>query len=357
MKEQNSIYKSVSRTEGKNSILFCGDTFLRTRDGTDPFSLILSDFRNARICVNLETSLKGSVKKKKNVCLSVDENVLDMIPDAARIISLVNNHVSDSGNPDRMVQALERRGRVVVGPGNPSQSHTTLDGMDVAFFSAYFGLPRLRVSYNGRKADTLERMLLDSKAQRKIVNLHWGYEHTDTPAPFQRELAHRFVDAGANIIIGHHPHVAQGWEVYCGVQIFYSLGNFNFWQFDTETSERNRWGYMVDYNFSTGAAKAIPYRINENYQPYLLSCEEQQGILSRLQGLSEAVCAVDFTTWFESEYAEWYAHEFSVWKRLCLDGGSLRLWIKWSAWLCMPMQLKYYVHATWCRMKTVWKRQ
>lgn len=337
----------------QTAILFCGDTFLRSRDGADPFTQIRTVLTDSQVCINLETSLRNELREEKNVCLSVDQNKLDMIPETARIISLVNNHMWDSGDPARLVQLLERRAKVVIGPGNPSQSQITLDGTDIEFFSAYFGLPRLHVSYKGTRATTMERMLLDSNAQRKIVNLHWGYEHTNTPAVFQRDLAHRLIDAGASIIIGHHPHVPQGWETYCGAPIFYSLGNFNFWQFDTVPTENNKWGYMVRYNLKNGAAEPVPYRINDDYQPYIVSCEEKANLLSRLHDLSKAARMINIGTWFKTEYTDWYAHEFGAWKRLCLGGGSPRLWLKWIAWLCLPMQLKYYTYALRFRMCSI----
>ena len=287
----------------------------------------------------------------------MSENALDMIPDTVRIVSLVNNHVSDSGNPAKLVHALERRGKVVVGPGNPSVAHMTLGRRQVDFFSAYFNLPRLRVSYNGTKADALERLLLKSGAQRKIVNLHWGYEHTDVPAPFQRELAHRLVDAGADIIIGHHPHVPQGWEIYKGVPIFYSLGNFNFWQFDGETTEANRWGYMIVYELTSGDVKPVPYRINDNYQPFSVSGEEENHLMLQIQRLSETISEIDDQRWFTNEHATWYKSEMKVWKHQCLGRFSPVLWLKWIAWLCLPMQLKYYAYALRLRMCSIRRRQ
>jgi len=59
-----------------------------------------------------------------------------------------------------------------------------------------------------------------------LVSPHWGEERFDIPAPDQVELAHRLVDAGASMVLGHHPHVLQGMEVYRGRPIAYSLGNF-----------------------------------------------------------------------------------------------------------------------------------
>jgi poly-gamma-glutamate capsule biosynthesis protein CapA/YwtB (metallophosphatase superfamily) len=59
-----------------------------------------------------------------------------------------------------------------------------------------------------------------------VVSVHWGREYEDTPTEGQRKLGHDMIDAGADIVIGHHPHTAQAIEIYNGRHIFYSLGNF-----------------------------------------------------------------------------------------------------------------------------------
>ena len=328
-------------TSANTTLLFCGDTFLATRDGRGPFAHMCDIFSDTTVCLNLETSLASGKQKAKNVCLSVGEDDLDDLPEAVRIISLVNNHIDDSGSPAALTQALKARSKIVVGPGNPAVASTEMGGMTVDFLSAYFRLPRCRTSYNGPVANSLMRMLADSRADRRILNMHWGYEHTSVPAPFQRDLARRLVDAGADIIIGHHPHAPQGMETFAGKPVYYSLGNFNFWQFDRETSENNRWGYVVRYEIESGRAEPIPYRINENYQPHPVSREEREELAARLRQLSEAATAIDETTWFRTEYAAWYAHESRVWRRRCLKRLSPALWAKWGAWLCMPMQWKY----------------
>ncbi len=61
-----------------------------------------------------------------------------------------------------------------------------------------------------------------------VVQIHWGQEYEDAPARWQIDTAHAFVDAGADAVIGHHPHVLQGIERYKGGVIAYSLGNFVF---------------------------------------------------------------------------------------------------------------------------------
>lgn len=340
------IHEQNCPSGGKNnfSLLFCGDTFLQTHDGASPFSLILPHFGNSLVCVNLETSLKEGREKGKNISLSVKEESLDFIPENVQFVSIVNNHMADGENPNNFANALEKRGKIVIGPTNPSRTRATIDGMDVVFFSAYFRLPRLRLSYNGSVADKLEEMISTSDAERCVVNLHWGYEHTDVPAPFQRHLAHRLVDAGATIIIGHHPHVPQGWEIYCGAPIFYSLGNFNFWQFDTETTEKNKWGYMVRYDIRSGDAEPIPYQINENYQPVPVGEHENVEFTTRIDSLSRKMISMDSKTWFVKYYQKWRSYEYCVWKKQCSKTKSPAFLPKFIIWLILPMQIWYYAY-------------
>jgi poly-gamma-glutamate synthesis protein (capsule biosynthesis protein) len=61
---------------------------------------------------------------------------------------------------------------------------------------------------------------------RVILSLHWGIEQTRMPQPYQVRLAHQLIQAGAEAIIGHHPHWPQGIEVYRNRPIIYSLGNY-----------------------------------------------------------------------------------------------------------------------------------
>jgi poly-gamma-glutamate synthesis protein (capsule biosynthesis protein) len=61
------------------------------------------------------------------------------------------------------------------------------------------------------------------------VYVHWGIEKNEYPEDYQRELAQAYIDAGADLVIGSHPHVLQGIEYYKGVPIVYSLGNYMFY--------------------------------------------------------------------------------------------------------------------------------
>lgn len=78
------------------------------------------------------------------------------------------------------------------------------------------------------------------------MSLHWGNEYIHYPSISQIKLAHKIIDAGIDIIIGHHPHVIQPVERYKNGVIFYSLGNFLF---DMLWSKKVRHGMIAKIKF------------------------------------------------------------------------------------------------------------
>lgn len=95
-----------------------------------------------------------------------------------------------------------------------------------------------------------------------IVYVHWGKEYTTNPTDSQKELAHRLIDAGADIIIGSHSHCLQPVEKYGNGIIFYSLGNFVMDQINTFTRD----SVIVQYNQSNDGSRffeLIPISVND----------------------------------------------------------------------------------------------
>ncbi|CAH0289663.1 Capsule biosynthesis protein CapA [Peribacillus sp. Bi96] len=95
-----------------------------------------------------------------------------------------------------------------------------------------------------------------------VVNMHWGQEYSSSATSRQTDLAKAVIDAGADIIIGHHPHVLQSFDVYKDGIIFYSLGNFIFDQGWTRTKD----SAMVQYHLAEDGKAAIdvvPLQIEE----------------------------------------------------------------------------------------------
>jgi len=99
----------------------------------------------------------------------------------------------------------------------------------------------------------------DLESDLVIVNIHWGVEYEHFFNPYQKEWGRALVDAGADLIIGHHPHVVQGMEIYKGKPIFYSLGNFIFDQYFSEATQE---GLALDINYKDGelTINFLPYK-------------------------------------------------------------------------------------------------
>lgn len=104
-----------------------------------------------------------------------------------------------------------------------------------------------------------------------VVYIHWGEEYKKQPSAKQIELAHDLIDSGADLIIGHHPHVVQLAEIYKNKPIFYSVGNFIFDQVGIE--ENQGLGVGVVFSESVSEYYLFPYNIDK-YQPELLDMKK-----------------------------------------------------------------------------------
>lgn len=158
-------------------------------------------------------------------------------------LSLANNHILDFGAEGlrQTLEALGRQGLAFSGAGQDLATArrawlTEVKGVHIAFLSYSLIYPEEFFAGNGRAgtapgypaffiADITEAK---KTADYVIVSFHWGGEGLDTPKPYQLAVGHKAIDAGADIVIGHHPHVLQGIEYYRRGVIFYSLGNFAF---------------------------------------------------------------------------------------------------------------------------------
>ncbi|HEY8449275.1 MAG TPA: CapA family protein, partial [Bacillota bacterium] len=142
-------------------------------------------------------------------------------------------------------------------------------------------------------ADELERVQNHVRRARAgadvvIVSVHWGVsEKYRLLAEYQVSLGRAFVDAGADVVFGHHPHVIQGFEVYKGRPILYSLGNFAFdldlpSYFDDEGLIA--WASFTGRQLSGCAL--IPIRINAAHEPVPCDDDEARAILGRLRAMA-----------------------------------------------------------------------
>lgn len=101
----------------------------------------------------------------------------------------------------------------------------------------------------------------------KIAYIHWGVEYIDHPYFEQRSFAHQLIDIGYDLIVGMHPHVLQGYEVYKRKYIFYSLGNFVF----DMAYEASKYGAVVKLDLESGSVGYDYVKIDDNFCPSIIS--------------------------------------------------------------------------------------
>jgi len=164
-----------------------------------------------------------------------------------RLVGLGNNHILNFGSDGEKSTRgyLEEAGVNFFGSPNGDRTITkTIQGIKIAFvsYNEFAGSTALEQS----QAIT-EIQKLKGKVDFIVVFCHWDVEYQPEPTEATKTLAHQFINAGADIIIGSHPHVTQSTETYNNKKIYYSLGNFIFDQYFDE-NVRNGMGVILKIN-------------------------------------------------------------------------------------------------------------
>ena len=121
-----------------------------------------------------------------------------------------------------------------------------------------------------------------------IPYFHWGWEYTVDPSPWQSDVAHQAVDAGADLVLGGHPHWVQAFERYHGVPILYSPGNFVFDQmWSTETRRGVIWR-LIFRGSRLVNIRLQAVQIEDYYQPYLMPAAEAEEVYWMIRAASPA---------------------------------------------------------------------
>ncbi|HSX24478.1 MAG TPA: AmmeMemoRadiSam system protein B [Candidatus Andersenbacteria bacterium] len=193
--------------------------------------------------------------------------------------SLANNHSANAGAQgvqDTRDLLKSANVQAIGGPGDQDIPHVGMFQGEklrliVIGVHALYGPPNISDLIKTYKADPNNRVMIFP---------HWGVEYAPVHNLYQAQLAHEWIDAGADIVIGSHPHVIQDAEVYKNKPIIYSLGNFVFDQnFSKETEE----GLLVAGDFDdTGLSLfGLPIQI-KNYQPIMMRGIQKKAILDTL---------------------------------------------------------------------------
>jgi poly-gamma-glutamate synthesis protein (capsule biosynthesis protein) len=261
------------------TIAFVGDIMLSDtpgkviKSGRNPFAPMASRLNQADIRVgNLESivATTGTPIPDKPFTFRAHPRTLPLLKRHFDALALANNHSGDFGPGAfaEMLRLLDRKGIAYFGGGHTlGAAHRPLiierKGLRIALLSYNEFFPRsfeADTDKPGIAWSEDEQVRLDITTAREsyradivIPVMHWGWEHEPLASPRQRQLARLMIDAGADAVVGGHPHVTQDVEQYRGKPIIYSLGNFVF---DSFTDIANNTGWLLTMELDREGALA-----------------------------------------------------------------------------------------------------
>lgn len=276
-------------------------SWLEREGGDYPFRALDPLLHVPRVLVaNLEgpISRKG-VRRARRFVYRIRPRMARVIAKAGvGILSLANNHILDCGREGLLetIQVVREGGMGVIGAGiNLEDAHRPeireIDGLTVGFLG-YYWHHRCEAGPDlpGSAMDRPEQVAADiaalkRKVDRIVLTCHWDVPYQREPSEETRIKARHAVEAGADVVIGHHPHVIQPLEVHRGRPIFYSVGNFAF-----GTGNSKAEGLLVGLRFLPReiASVVVPIYVRNRdprvyFQPRALRGEAGSRALRHLQ--------------------------------------------------------------------------
>ncbi len=253
------------------SMVFVGDVMLDdgpgrvVRNGRDPFADFSAIFQKADVRIaNLEcvVATRGASVEGKPWTFRAHPRVLPLLKRHFDVLGLANNHSLDYGQQAfvEMLGRLNRAGLLYIGGGrNAAEAHAPLiierNGLRIALlayneffprsFQAQATSPGVAWSEDAFVAHDIKHARSHHRADIVIPFMHWGHEYTQRANDRQRQLARWMIDAGADAVVGGHPHATHDTETYRGKPIVYSLGNFVFDGF-SEAVAKTGWLLHMD---------------------------------------------------------------------------------------------------------------
>jgi poly-gamma-glutamate capsule biosynthesis protein CapA/YwtB (metallophosphatase superfamily) len=277
--------------------------------GSSLFKSIAPSFEKSDFgFVNLESPLTtgGDAQGWKDVVIKGNPALAPaMAKSGINVVTMANNHAGDMGDSGLLdsFRYCEENGITVVGAGKDLKRAmsgsvlTTEDGTRVAFLGFTDVLPAGYPATSSSPGTSPGRADLGAvtaairaakkKADFVIVGWHWNFEYKRAPSYLEQSEGRAAVDAGADIVFAHHPHLLDGVEAYHGGLIFYSLGNLVFGGFSGETAET----VLVRAKVSDDRidAQLVPVVGGGSGVPYLAKDSEAASILQRFREFSDAL--------------------------------------------------------------------
>jgi poly-gamma-glutamate synthesis protein (capsule biosynthesis protein) len=286
----------------------------------------LPDCFSQPVVANLEGSIveESSLKERK---LYSNKNVIPFLKELnVQVVSLANNHITDI--PSAFGNTKDELGKA--GIGFCGAGHSAEEASRPALFQddtgtyvfLSFGWDVIECEYVGEGklgVNPLERNNILTSIENakkaypsaKIICLfHWGYCLEQYPHPVHRELAKRALDAGADIIVGHHPHCVQGVEMYGSKPVFYSLGNWaiphnTFFNGSLRFPDYTRKQLAMEWTDNRIVCHWFRYSPEQNKLFYEKSENLEESLLQQYPFLPVSEGAEHLS---EYEYVRWFRH-------------------------------------------------
>lgn len=254
----NETKEQPTETPEEVTLVFAGDIYLSSYVQNNYNSngiygivseLLLTEMQQADIAMGNQEfpfSVGGTKAPDKQFNFRVDPMYTKILTEMGiDVVGLANNHALDYGTEalNDTFTALETAGIAYVGAGadltRAMQPCIIQAGQrSFGFLAASRVIPEVGWNVENQQPGmlcTYDSTLLCQAIQEAkkqcdflTVYVHWGIEKSSTPEEYQKQLAYKYIDAGADLVIGSHPHVLQGIEYYNGKPIVYSLGNYIF---------------------------------------------------------------------------------------------------------------------------------
>ncbi|MHA1341274.1 MAG: CapA family protein [Promethearchaeota archaeon] len=339
-------------------LLAVGDISLNVKNNEDPFKSVNHLFKEKDILfANLETVITNYdiPREQKLIYLRTSkENVVYLKNNKFDIINIANNHILDYGPKgfNDTLEVLNQNGILFIGAGNHkfNQPQIIIGKKDIKVGFLGYKEGRFNNTNNYIFINTIceKKIIFDikkikSKCDIVVISLHWGIENVFFPSPLQIKLAKKLIDAGAFLILGHHPHIVQGIEKYKNGLIVYSLGNFQFLSYKEKNKKSiilsvkiNKYG-IVDFEI-------IPVKINEEFKPFIMNKEESNKMLSFINAISQPILKGEITKnwWFGQIAREYITFNTQFWITRIKKYG-IKHFLKFIEWLISPFNLQCYL--------------
>lgn len=247
--------------------------------------------------VNLEGPLTTATvfRESQTYCIRGDPAYVEALTaGSVEAVSMANNHLMDyyEAGRDDTVAAVEGAG--IVYAFNDRVGIYETKGIRIGLISVNV------IGYGSGVEKFIKKGMEELKEQQAnliLVNCHWGVERENVPEDYARRLGKNCIDWGADLVIGHHPHVIQGIEQYNGKYIVYSLGNFCFGG-NRNPADKDCIIFQQTFRFKDGelledtSAGIIPCSVSSvtnrnDYKPTPAEGEAYERILGRMNEYSE----------------------------------------------------------------------